>query len=118
MPWISEAYLELCKTNDTDPFLAENQTKNSLRKQFMFLDCTAYFTPDENFEPFVVELNSDLSMETNVQFLFYFQNHNQSFWKNIKICILENSCLSRLFSWVHFKAGGCIWPLDKGLVKL
>lgn len=45
----------------------------------MFLDCTAYFTPDENFEPFVVELNSDLSMETNVQFLFYFQNHNQSF---------------------------------------
>ena len=37
----------------------------------MFLDYTAYFTPDENFEPFVVELNGDLSMKTDVQFFFF-----------------------------------------------
>ena len=129
-PWIPQASLELSQTSIC--YFQRTKSHNPCRKRFTLLSYTVYLSPDEKYEPFF-DYRDDLRTDnvysnyinstaligpkklknflTSLQsFLlccffsvFIFRSHSRCFWKNIKICFLENICQNRWFSVVYFK---------------
>ena len=121
-PWIPQASLEPSETFIC--YFQRTKSHNPCRKWFTLLSYTVYLSPDEKYEPFFDlrddfstgnvysnYINSTVLIEpkkrkdflTSLQsFLlccffsvFVFCSHSRCFWKNIKICFLENICLNR-----------------------
>ena len=111
-------------------YLKRSRSRNPSRKQFILLDYTVYFSPDEILE-LLVDFNGDLSMGNDVIqsmstrlskrdpsnlnvsklfLIFYFllvffsvsvfRSTNRYFWKNY---VFANSFLNRWLNLVYFK---------------